>query len=171
MAETPLPPYAYIPGQTPRHPPGRFDALRAQALDPTGSLTAGDNRAFQAGLDFLEAGFYWEAHEVLEPVWRNAGANAPERLLVQGLIQLANAALKHRMGRPRAALRLLAICTDLVRRAGPDAPFVMGLNLAAVRRAVEALRTAVRDGEEVRIRVRSDHRGERRLDRGCAEDQ
>ena len=61
---------------------------------------AAENPAFQAGLDCLESGFYWEAHEILEPVWMNAPADAPERFMVQALIQLANAALKQVMDRP-----------------------------------------------------------------------
>ena len=100
-----LPPYAYVPGRTPRHPEGLFDAVRdsvqgvpVERLDQT--------RAWRTGLRWIEAGYYWEAHEVLEPVWMAAPPNAPERHLAQAAIQCANARLKRLMGRPRAAERL-----------------------------------------------------------------
>lgn len=154
-----LPDHAYIPGQTARHPQGRFDALRATATDPTASATAACNPAFQAGLDFLEAGFFWEAHEVLEPVWMNAPANSAERFLVQALIQLANAALKHAMDRPNAALRLCAIAADLLRRAGPPDARVMGLAAAAAGAAIEELARAAAAGRPAAVRVRPDPDG------------
>lgn len=135
---------AYVPGKTARHPDGRFDAIRAGALVPTASGTADRNAAFQAGLDFLETGFFWEAHEVLEPVWMNAPAGAPERALVQALIQLANAALKQRMDRPRAALRLCGIAAGLLDQAGSPADRVMGLEIAVIRQAVDSLACAVK---------------------------
>ena len=132
-----LPDHAHIPGQNARPPDDAFAAIKAQALNPTTSATAAQNRAFQAGLDLLENGFYWEAHEVLEAVWMNAPANTPERHLVQALIQLANAALKHRMGRPKAVARLTAITRNLLSQAGPPGADLMGLDLDAISTAVD----------------------------------
>ena len=109
--------------------------------------------AFQAGLELLEAGFYWEAHEVLEPVWMNARANTPERHFVQALIQLANAALKLLMQRPGAATRLIDISTELLERSGPDET-VMGLRLSTVRQAIEMLRICIEDNQTTTILVR-----------------
>ena len=149
------PAYAHIPGQNARHPEGAFDTIRDQALSPTVTATAADNAAFQAGLDLLETGFYWEAHEVLEPVWMNAPGNAPERFLVQSLIQLANAALKQKMNRPKAALRLCAIARDHLDRAGSDDATVMGLSVTTIARAIDGLRAAVAHAEPAPIRVRS----------------
>lgn len=150
----PLPGHAYIPGRTARHPEGRFDALRGGALCPTLSATAGRNPAFQSGLDFLEAGYFWEAHEVLEPVWMNAPANAPERFLVQALIQLANAALKHRMGRPNASRRLCAMAAGLLDRSGPPGASVMGLEIDRIRRAAVIMAGSGAGEDPVVIRVR-----------------
>ena len=149
------PAYAHIPGQNARHPEGAFDTIRGRALTPTVSATASDNAAFQAGLDLLETGFYWEAHEVLEPVWMNAPANAPERFLVQSLIQLANAALKQKMARPNAALRLCAIARDHLGRAGPAGASVMGLHIDAIAIAIDQLQQSVTQPEPMPIRVRS----------------
>ena len=55
---------------------------------------------------FLQEGYFWEAHEMFESIWMACPPNAPEKLLVQSLIQDANAALKRRMGREQAAVRL-----------------------------------------------------------------
>ena len=93
---------------------------------PTVSETAGLNPAWHYGLVLLEAGFYWEAHEVLEPVWMNAAEDSAERHLVQAVIQLANGALKIAMGRPKAAERLFDMVRDLLAKAGPGP--VMGLD-------------------------------------------
>lgn len=149
------PPFAHIPGQNSRHPEGTFDDIRARALTPTVSATAAKNAAFQAGLDLLETGFYWESHEILEPVWMNAPANAPERFLVQALIQLANAALKQKMGRPKAALRLCAIARQHLDRAGPAEAIVMGLHVETIAGAIDRLDHALAQNRVVPIRVRS----------------
>ena len=97
----PTPPYAYIPGQTPRHDDALFAGLTASV---TGDLT--QTLAWRAGLQYLDTGFFWEAPEALEPVWLATAPNSAERHLVQGLIQFANASLKQEMQRPRAVLRL-----------------------------------------------------------------
>lgn len=125
MAEIFRPSYAYIPGQTPRHPEDAFDAIRdtAQAGMTPVDLAACD--AFQTGLSYIETGFYWEAHEVLEPVWMVLENPSDDRQFVQALIQIANASLKLEMGRPKAALRLVAISRGLLD--GLDARSLMGV--------------------------------------------
>ncbi len=110
------PDYAYVPGQTPRHPEGAFDAVRATAeAEPLAS------EALRTGIDWIDAGYFWEAHEVLEPVWL-ALPDGPARTGVQALIQLANAGLKARMDRPPAALRLCDIAARLIDEAAPFTP-------------------------------------------------
>ena len=48
---------------------------------------------------------YWEAHEVLEGIWRNIGGE--EKLLVQGLILLCAALVHHQKGEDQVALGVL----------------------------------------------------------------
>jgi hypothetical protein len=62
-----------------------------------------DNAAYLYGHRLLEAGFYWEAHEVWEAVWMNCRPNSTEKVLLQALIQQANARLKRKMGKVNAA--------------------------------------------------------------------
>ena len=123
------PPHAYVPGQTPRHPEDLFDALKAGVFGtPVDDLSKSE--AWKAGLRFLEEGFFWEAHEVLEAVWMACPPNSAEKLMAQAVIQTANAHLKQKMGRPQAAKRLQAEADRLARESvlrGKGE--VLGLNL------------------------------------------
>ncbi len=101
-----LPPHAYVPGQTARHPEGLFDTIRDTARPGMTVEALGRCDAWLCGWEFLDAGFFWEAHEVWEPVWMALPPNSTERRFSQAAIQLANAELKLRMERPKAALRL-----------------------------------------------------------------
>lgn len=105
----PLPPFAHVPGATPRHPDGSFASLRATVRPGMAEAELAASPAFRAGLAWLHRGYFWEAHEVLEPVWMALPPDHPARHLTQALIQLANARLKDRMARPRAAARLRAL--------------------------------------------------------------
>ena len=82
--------------------------------------------AFQHGLRYLEHGYYWEAHEVLESVWMALEQESPERCFVQALIQVANAHLKSLMGREKAVRRLCEISRTLLDEL--ESPTVMGVN-------------------------------------------
>ncbi len=90
-----------------------------------------DNVAYLYGHDLMRAGFNWEAHEVWETVWLATPANGPERLLLQALIQQANARLKSDMHRENAAARLYAqvevLRLDLIARLGGRFETYMGV--------------------------------------------
>jgi predicted metal-dependent hydrolase len=100
------PTHVYVPGKSERHPEGLFDWIKRDAAFP-------DGVAFQYGLGFLNDGYFWEAHEVLEAVWMSCPQNSTEKLLIQALIQWANAGLKFRMARNKAAWRLLDLADEL----------------------------------------------------------
>lgn len=108
----PLPPYAYVPGRTERHPEGYWDDVRATVAPGMDAQALATSDAFTAGMAFFEAGFYWEAHELWEAVWMACPPNSAEYRFVQALIQLANAELKLIMDQPRAAARLCGIAED-----------------------------------------------------------
>lgn len=111
------PPHAYVPGRSPRHPEGLFDPVR-DTVGPGMEVAAlAASAAWRTGVRYMADGFHWEAHEVLEPVWMALPPASAEALAVRGAIQLANAALKVRMGRPRAARRLLAMSDALMAEA------------------------------------------------------
>ena len=83
--------------------------------------------AFVEGLRLLDTGWFWEAHEVLEPVWMACPPNSRERMAIKALIQIANARLKARMGMNRAVERLLVEATGIIAELG-DQP-VLGLEV------------------------------------------
>lgn len=99
------PPHAYIPGKTPRHPEDLFEVSTRETIGNTlESLETSD--AYKAGWALYDDKFYWEAHEMWEPVWMACPQNSAEKLFLQAIIQAANAKLKVLMERPNAAMRL-----------------------------------------------------------------
>ena len=109
-ARWPLPEEAHVPGQTPR--PKASPAFEAAASAPPRTVPEDwtEHAAYLYGFDLYAGAFFWEAHEVWEPVWMGAPPNGRARALLQGLIQLANACLK---------LRMLRWC----RARAPDGPW------------------------------------------------
>ena len=63
--------------------------------------------ALRYGIALNDAGYFWESQEVLEAVWAAAPQGGRERILLRACIQIANANLRLRMLKPRAAARLL----------------------------------------------------------------
>jgi len=119
VAAWPLPATAFVPGRDPRPEEGLFITVADRAPARTDPATWQTNEAWLYGFRLYGGGFFWEAHEVWEPVWMGAAPNGAERHLVQGLIQLANACLKLRMERRRAALRLVRDAGLRLAEAGP----------------------------------------------------
>lgn len=136
----PPPSHAYVPGRTRRHKAGAFAALCASVQKGSDADDLAQSDAWAAGWQFLDDGFYWEAHEVWEPVWMALPEGTDARRLVQAAIQTANAALKQSMGRPVAVLRLCGIVDDLLRDLGAQP--IMGVDPAVLVRRVHALRRA-----------------------------
>ena len=133
----PLPGHAYVPGQTPRHAEGAFDDLRRTVRAGMSLAEMEDCPAWVAGWQFMDAGYFWEAHEVLEPVWMALPEWSVERRFVQAAIQAANAGLKARMDRPAAVRRLAGIVEDLLREVPPDA-VILGRSADCVHAVVSA---------------------------------
>lgn len=152
-ARFPLPDYRHIPGRNERPPEAVFAAIKATAPAVTSSATAGDNTAWCYGIRLLNEGYYWEAHEVLEPVWLNAAPNSRERHLVQAIIHLANGRLKEVMAQSRARFRIAELCRTAFQEAFPEGRSIqlMGLEKEAALRAAATLA----DGSEsVRLEMK-----------------
>ena len=116
-----LPPHAYIPGQTQRHQEAQFDEIISSIPSVIDFETLQTLSAFHTALNFMQHGFYWEAHEVLEAIWTNTAQNSIERLFTQCIIHLANANLKHIMKRKTATQKIMknanALSAEISRRA------------------------------------------------------
>lgn len=132
----PLPDEPYVPSLTPRPVTGPVFAISEAAPETTDPTAWFAHEAWLAGFRLYAHGYFWETHEVWEPVWIGARPNSAERAMVQGLIQVANACLKLRMDRQRAAIRLVVIAATCLDEAaiGGDTR-VMGLDLGAARTA------------------------------------
>jgi uncharacterized protein len=107
----PLPRYAYVPGRDPH--PTRAEAGHSYGIaQPLSrhlpSERWADNAEYLWGVDLYNAGFFWEAHEAWEGLWRSAERDPHQRRFLQGLIQCAAACLKAVAGDATASRRLTA---------------------------------------------------------------
>ena len=143
MTSIQLPNHAYIPGQNERHPEDAFDLISNTVIAGNSAEQLSQCDAFQAGLLFLDKGYYWEAHEVLEPVWMHLDAGSVERKFVQGLIQIANGRLKLQMGKPKAVRRLVDHARSLI----PDdgSKIIMSLKVNEVRGWIDRLEASANE--------------------------
>jgi DUF309 family protein family protein len=107
-AHLPLPGWAYVPGETADAEPDRRTLGRATALVPAQFFGFVPTRhpALRYGMALNDAGYFWEAQEVLEAVWAAAPQRGRERTLLRACIQIANGNLKLRMQKPNATARL-----------------------------------------------------------------
>jgi predicted metal-dependent hydrolase len=143
-----MPGWAYNPGTG--HAPDHEPLETAKRLVPLrfNCFVPADDLALQYGLTLHDGGFFWEAHEIWEAVWKAAPMNGRDRLALRALIQIANAGLKRRIERPRAAARLIdeakALLGELIARGGAAEPE----SVAACLRA-EALREELQKGLEI----------------------
>ena len=139
--ERDLPEHAYVPGLTARHAEGCFEPICATAQKGMSAEQLAQSEAFCKGLVFLRCGYFWEAHELFEPVWMALEEGSDERHLLQALIQLANAQLKLRMQRPKAASRLCMMVRGLLEKL--TGARVMGQDISQIMARLEAVEARV----------------------------
>ncbi|MFN0150586.1 MAG: DUF309 domain-containing protein [bacterium] len=155
-----FPPYAYITGRAPHPrrdprghsfgapepPPAAFDVARWRECDD-----------YLFGVDLFNHGYYWEAHEAWEGLWRasrdadraraaaaraagdrhDAGASAAT-LFLQALIKFAAAGFKARQGRAAGLRRHASVAAALFAEVEKTDRRFMGLLVAElISRAVE----------------------------------
>jgi predicted metal-dependent hydrolase len=139
VLDLPLPQYKHVPGSNQRHDTDLLKTVARQAPPVTESSSAATNIAWRYGVRLFNEGFYWESHEVLETVWMSAPPNSRERHLLQSVIQLANARLKHLMGRQQAHTRLQQLALESARRAYPAkaSERLMGIDLGQLCKLAE----------------------------------
>jgi len=108
-ASLPLPRWAYVPGETDEADADYETLAQAKLLVPSrfrGYVPA-RHPALRYGIALNDAGYFWEAQEILEAVWAAAPQGGRERILLRACIQIANANLRLRMKKPNAAARFL----------------------------------------------------------------
>jgi uncharacterized protein len=103
---------------------------------------------FVYGVDLFNQGFYWEAHEVWEGLWKAAGKAGTTAEFLKGLIKLAAAAIKRREGRAAGADHLaegaIAHLSGVAASIGGQT--FAGLNLATAIGMAGSIRASIREG-------------------------
>lgn len=128
-----FPPYHYLPGLTPhpkRHPEGHLHGkLEASVagFDPAAWFRTGD---YLYGVDLYNHGYYWEAHEAWEGLWKTTRRKDLPGLFLQGLIQVSGALLKRELRAWRGMEKLSGAGLGKLRAVAQDHPVYCGLDLA-----------------------------------------
>jgi hypothetical protein len=133
-----LPPVRHVPGSGTRPERGFLTPYRSTVPPAVDEATAPSVLAYRYGFDLYAAGYYWEAHEVWEPVWMACRPTGRPRALLAGLIQLANAALKREMGQPQAAARLRSAARGHLADAAVGGSGLMGVSIDDLIHALDA---------------------------------
>ena len=98
-----LPSYTFIPGtETPhpyRHPEGHSHKRKSTASRPLTETGWADNRSYLLAIDLFNMGYYWEAHDEWDRLWRVSGPESLVGRFLKGLVKLGAAGLKVRENR------------------------------------------------------------------------
>ncbi len=130
----PFPAYAHRPGVTPHpitDPRGHSFGLTHPAPATRVPERPDDwsrCQPFRYGLDLHNHGYWWEAHEEWEVLWRAAPAESAEGALLQAMIQSCALWLKLAAGEREGCRRLLARIAALVARL-PRGGTVLGIDV------------------------------------------
>ena len=106
----PFPPYQYTPGLNP-HPSIDSDGHSYGLEESEILFDAADwqsSAEYRYGIDLLNHGYYWEAHEVLEGIWHHLGRKSQQAQFMQALILLAVACLHKRRNKMSACVKVAA---------------------------------------------------------------
>ena len=109
MTLTP-PSYSYVPGHWPhpsRDPKGHSYKAEPDTPENIDLIQWETCEQYRAGIELYNQGYYWEAHEAWEGIWRLNGKHGPQAQFLQGLIKIAAAGIKIRQGHAKAARSLL----------------------------------------------------------------
>jgi hypothetical protein len=108
LSQLPLPQWAHVPGQAGDDDADHDTLWKAKVLVPPAfrGYVPARHPALRYGLALNDRGYFWEAQEILEAVWAAAPQGGRERILLRACILIANANLRLRMEKPRAATRL-----------------------------------------------------------------
>ena len=117
-----FPPYAYVPGRHPRPPLTDADWNDDRNPDDTARFA----------IDLFDHGYYWEAHEQWEFLWRRHGRDSLAGRMAYGLIALAAAGVKARMGSAEGLRRHARRASGIFAAVAQESPVALGLPSAAL---------------------------------------
>lgn len=141
-----LPDYTYVPGTSTPHPirdpKGHSHGRKSTAANAPKPLDPGswaDNRSYLIAIDLFNLGYYWEAHEEWERLWRVSGPDTTGGRFLKGLIKLSAAGVKVREksihGVRRHAASAGEVFADVAAESGED--FFCGLELTNLQFAAD----------------------------------
>lgn len=103
LPSIPVPEYAFFPGSGLPHPirdpkGHSYGRKHAPGQGPKALSTDNwmENRNYLLAIDYFNLGYYWEAHEEWERLWRVSGADTTSGRFLKGLIKLSAAGVKVR---------------------------------------------------------------------------
>ena len=157
-----LPRYTYVPASgTPhpiRDPRGHSHNKKSPAPLPLDCEAWAENRSYLWAIDLFNVGYYWEAHEEWERLWRATGADTTTGRFLKGLIKLSAAGVKVREnslhGVRRHAASAGEVFADVAAEAGTDAYCGLEfthLQYAADRAAQLVYRSTYPQGKAIRV--------------------
>ena len=138
-----LPTYTYVPGTTTPHPirSPEGHSFGRKGRTPT-ALTPErwqENRNFLLAIDLFNYGYYWEAHEEWDRLFRTANPESLVGRFLKGLVKLAAAGVKVREksihGVRRHAASAGEVFADVAAECGND--FYCGLRLTHLQFAAD----------------------------------
>lgn len=95
-----LPAYTFVPGsETPhpvRHPEGHSYNRKGRSPKPLVAESWAESRSYLLAIDLFNFGYYWEAHDEWERLWRVSGPDTIVGRFLKGLVKLSAAGIKVR---------------------------------------------------------------------------
>ena len=159
--ERPLPPYSYVPGLFPHPFSDPLGHSFAQPPAVPGSFDADawkQSREFLYAIDLFNHGYYWEAHETWELLWKATGRRGVTADFLKALIKLAAAGVKVLEGRTSGVQRHAARSAELleITKSALDSPSqrYCGLILAELQSHAQSL------ADRADVTAPDPHRGE-----------
>lgn len=146
FTNTPFPPYRFIPGRHPHpvaHPLGhsyRPQGLPDPHIEPVPPESWARSQPYLYGCDLYNHGFWWEAHEAWEGLWRVVPVDSAQRRYLQGLIQIAAIHLQLFQGHAEGVARLRTTSREHLAAAAfaqGDKPTFMGIEIRGLQRRID----------------------------------
>lgn len=142
----PFPAYSYVTGRFAhpnRDPAGHSFGVDHQVPVAPDLRAWSDCRPYLRGLDLFNHGYYWEAHEVWEGLWKACEMTGPAADFFKGLIKLAAAGVKIREGRREGvrthAQRAAELFRSIANRANMSGGTYFGFDLKALAEVADRI--------------------------------
>lgn len=157
-----LPEYTFIPGSNLPHPfrdqRGHSFGQKNRTVKALDADCWADSRSYLIAIDYFNCGFYWEAHDEWDRLWRASGAETQVGRFLKGLVKLAAAGVKVRENSIHGVRRHAASAGEVFADSAAEAEedlycglrFTL-LQFAADRAAQLLYRTDLPEGQPIRV--------------------